>query len=56
MKTQQDTAFTIAKLPESCCKKIQDFEHELNKQGFWNLSLVAYQIEKRVKPQKEECR
>lgn len=54
MKPQHNTPFTIAKLPESCCKKIQDFEQELNKQGFWNLSLVAYQLEQPKATQKEK--
>ena len=25
-------------------KKLRDFERELNKQGYWNIALVAYQI------------
>lgn len=35
--------FKIAELPESCKEKIHGFEQELNKQGFWNIALVAYQ-------------
>ncbi len=34
----------IADLSESCKEKIQEFERELNKQGCWNISLVAYQL------------
>ena len=37
------TAVT-AELPENCLEKIRDFERELNKQGYWNIALVAYQI------------
>ena len=33
-----------AELPENCLEKIRDFERELNKQGYWNIALVAYQI------------
>lgn len=33
-----------AQLPENCLEKIRDFERELNKQGYWNIALVAYQI------------
>lgn len=34
----------IADLPETCLEKIRDFERELNKQGYWNIALVAYQL------------
>lgn len=34
----------IAELPDACLKKIHEFERELNKQGYWNLALVAYQV------------
>ena len=34
----------IAELPEACLKKIDNFERELNKEGFWNIALVAYQL------------
>lgn len=34
--------FKIAELPESCKEKIHGFEQELNKQGYWNIALVAY--------------
>lgn len=34
----------IADLSESCKEKIQEFERELNKQGYWNIALVAYQL------------
>lgn len=33
-----------AELPDNCVEKIRDFERELNKQGYWNIALVAYQI------------
>lgn len=35
--------FKLAELPESCQTKIHEFEQELNKHGFWNIALVAYQ-------------
>ncbi len=35
--------FEIAKLSEACEDKLREFEHELNKQGYWNIALVAYQ-------------
>ena len=35
--------FKIAKINDACQEKIQEFEHELNKQGYWNIALVAYQ-------------
>lgn len=35
--------FKIAELSESCKEKIHGFEQELNKQGYWNIALVAYQ-------------
>ena len=34
----------IAELPDACLKRIHDFERELNKEGFWNIALVAYQL------------
>lgn len=34
----------IAELSEAGREKIQEFERELNKQGFWNIALVAYQL------------
>lgn len=34
----------IAELSEACREKIQQFERELNKQGYWNIALVAYQL------------
>lgn len=34
----------IADISESCREKIQEFERELNKQGYWNIALVAYQL------------
>ncbi len=34
----------IAELPEACLKRIHEFERELNKEGFWNIALVAYQM------------
>lgn len=38
---------SIAELSEICCKKIQECERELNKQGYWNISLVAYQMKEK---------
>lgn len=34
----------IAQLPESCLEKIHEFEREFNKDGYWNIALVAYQL------------
>ena len=34
----------IAELSEACCEKIRDCEHEINKLGYWNIALVAYQM------------
>lgn len=35
--------YQITELNEDCCRKIQEFEQELNRHGCWNVSLVAYQ-------------
>lgn len=46
-KQKESSAFSggeIADLPETCLGKIRDFERELNKQGYWNIALVAYQL------------
>ena len=40
---QNFCSFIIAELPDACKEKIHTFEQELNKQGFWNIALVAYQ-------------
>ena len=40
---QNSCSFKIAELPDACKEKIHTFEQELNKQGFWNTALVAYQ-------------
>ncbi|MCI5650167.1 MAG: hypothetical protein ACI4EG_10845 [Fusicatenibacter sp.] len=37
--------FKVADLPDACQAKIREFERELNKQGYWNIALVAYQKE-----------
>lgn len=48
--TDQNTAFAkpekaeIAEISDACREKIQACERELNKQGFWNIALVAYQL------------
>ena len=34
----------IAELSEACREKIRACERELNKQGYWNIALVAYQM------------
>ena len=34
----------IAELSEACCEKIWECEHEINKLGYWNIALVAYQM------------
>lgn len=36
-------SYQIAELNEDCCRKIQEFEQDLNRHGCWNVSLVAYQ-------------
>lgn len=33
-----------AELSQSCQQKLQEWERELNKQGYWNIALVAYQL------------
>lgn len=38
------TDAVIAELPDTCMKKLREFERELNKQGYWNIALVAYQL------------
>lgn len=48
--SQQSVAFPeafIADLPDTCTQKIRDFERELNKLGFWNIALVAYQLKEK---------
>lgn len=35
--------YKIANLPKACQEKLHSFEQELNRQGYWNISLVAYQ-------------
>lgn len=42
-KTSCSCHFKPAELPDACISKIHEFEQELNKQGFWNIALVAYQ-------------
>ena len=42
---QASCCYKVAELPDACLKKIHEFERELNKQGYWNLALVAYQME-----------
>lgn len=39
----ESKSFEIANLPQACCDKITECEQELNKQGYWNIALVAYQ-------------
>lgn len=41
----EDESSQIAKIPQSCCDKISECEKELNKLGYWNIALVAYQME-----------
>lgn len=46
-KTDNPVSFpeaSVADLPDTCVKKIRDCERELNKQGFWNIALVSYQL------------
>ncbi|MCI6018609.1 MAG: hypothetical protein MRZ59_07150 [Clostridiales bacterium] len=35
--------YKLADLPLSCREKFAEFEQELNRQGYWNIALVAYQ-------------
>lgn len=35
--------YKLAELPEGCTRKIHEFEQDLNRQGYWNIALVAYQ-------------
>lgn len=35
--------YKLAELPDSCQSKIHEFEQELNKHGYWNIAIVAYQ-------------
>lgn len=42
-RTEHTCTYKIAQLNEACQDKIKEFEHELNKQGTWNIALVAYQ-------------
>lgn len=48
-ETKNTFSFSDAKpadLPDTCMEKIREFERELNKQGYWNIALVAYQLNK----------
>lgn len=36
--------YEFAELSDVCKEKIQEWERELNKQGYWNIALVAYQL------------
>ena len=38
---------SIAELSEICYRKIRECERKLNKQGYWNIALVAYQLKER---------
>lgn len=40
----ENCKFEIADLPDLCESQIHDFERELNKQGYYNIALVAYQM------------
>lgn len=34
----------IAEISEACRERITQCEKELNKQGYWNIALIAYQM------------
>jgi hypothetical protein len=34
----------IAEISEACQDKIKECEREINKLGYWNVALVAYQL------------
>lgn len=38
------TQAEIADISEACRERITQCEKELNKQGYWNIALVAYQL------------
>lgn len=40
---QKQTA-QIAELSDACCEKLREYEREINKMGYWNIALVAYQM------------
>lgn len=42
----EDCSYQIADISEACRQKIAECEKELNKQGAWNIALVAYQMDK----------
>ena len=49
-KQNNSSAFkdaSIAELSEICCRKISECERELNKQRYWNIALVAYQLKEK---------
>lgn len=49
-KPNKTTSFedtSIAEISEICCRKISECERELNKQGYWNIALVAYQLKEK---------
>lgn len=49
-KQNNSSAFkdaSIAELSEICYRKISECERELNKQGYWNIALVAYQLKEK---------
>ena len=33
-----------AEISQACQQKLQECERELNKHGYWNIALVAYQL------------
>jgi len=43
---KEDQNYQFANLPKACCEKISECEQELNKLGYWNIALVAYQMDK----------
>lgn len=45
LKLEDESCCHYANIPQSCCDKITECEKELNKLGFWNIALVAYQVE-----------
>lgn len=43
-ETEHEKHAEIAEISEACREKITQCEKELNKQGYWNIALVAYQM------------
>ena len=44
LQSSPDAKADFAELSQSCQQKLREWERELNKQGYWNIALVAYQL------------